>query len=250
MMTQIKTPQEIAAMRQGGKILATILQYLKAHTTAGMTTLDVDTLAREQLLEHGVRPAFLGYDGFPAAICISVNEEIVHGIPGSRILHDGDVIKYDFGVEHEGLVTDSAISFILGATTNPVAEKLIKATEEALSRAIDIARDGVRVGDLSATIGQTIQKHGFYVQQSLGGHGVGHRVHEEPWIGNDGVAGTGQVLKAGMTIALEPIAAVGTEDLVMADDEWTCITSDGSLAAQSEHTILITESGAEILTLP
>lgn len=250
MMTQIKTPQEIAAMRQGGKILATILQYLKAHTTAGMTTLDVDTLAREQLLEHGVRPAFLGYDGFPAAICISVNEEIVHGIPGSRILHDGDVIKYDFGVEHEGLVTDSAISFILGATTNPVAEKLIKATEEALSRAIDVARDGVRVGDLSATIGQTIQKHGFYVQQSLGGHGVGHRVHEEPWIGNDGVAGTGQVLKAGMTIALEPIAAVGTEELVMADDGWTCITGDGSLAAQSEHTILITESGAEILTLP
>lgn len=250
MITQIKTPQEIDAMRHGGKILGTILQYLKAHTVAGMTTLDVDTLARQQLEKHGVRPAFLGYEGFPAAICISVNEEIVHGIPGKRIIHEGDLVTYDFGVEHEGLITDSAISFILGSSTNPKAEKLIKATEEALSRAIDIVRDGVRVGDISAVIGQTIQSHSFCVQQSLGGHGVGHRVHEEPWIGNDGVAGTGQTLKTGMTIALEPIAAISTEELVMADDGWTCITSDGSLAAQSEHTILITEHGAEILTLP
>lgn len=250
MITQIKTPQEIDAMRHGGKILGTILQHLKAHTVAGMTTLDVDTMAREQLARHGVRAAFLGYDGFPAAICISVNEEIVHGIPGDRVIQGGDLIKYDFGVEHEGLVTDSAISFILGPSTNPKAAQLIKATEEALSRAIDTVRDGVRVGDISAIIGQTIQKYGFCVQQSLGGHGVGHRVHEEPWIGNDGVAGTGQVLKAGMTIALEPIAAISTEELVMSDDEWTCITSDGSLAAQSEHTILITEHGAEILTLP
>lgn len=249
MKTQIKTSQEIDAMRHGGQVLATILQYLKKHTIAGMTTLDVDTLAREQLAKHGVRAAFLGYDGFPAAICISVNEEIVHGIPGERVIHEGDLVKYDFGVEHEGLITDSAISFILGTSTNPLAEKLIKATEEALSRAIDVVRDGVRVGDISAVIGQTIQKHGFCVQQSLGGHGVGHRVHEDPWIGNDGVAGTGQTLRAGMTIALEPIAAIGTEELMMADDGWTCITTDGSLAAQSEHTILITQSGAEILTL-
>lgn len=250
MKTQIKTAQEIDAMRHGGQVLATILQYLKKHTVAGMTTLDVDTLAREQLAQHGVKPAFWGYEGFPAAICISINEEIVHGIPGKRVLRVGDVVKYDFGVEHEGLITDSAISFILGMSTNPLAEKLIKATEEALSRAIDVVRDGVRVGDISAVIGQTIQKHGFFVQQSLGGHGVGHRLHEDPWIGNDGVAGTGQTLKAGMTIALEPIAAVGTEELVMAEDGWTCLTADGSLAAQSEHTILITESGAEILTLP
>ncbi len=250
MKTQIKTAQEIDAMRHGGQVLATILQHLKKHTVAGMTTLDVDTLAREQLAQHGVKPAFWGYEGFPAAICISVNEEIVHGIPGKRVLRVGDVVKYDFGVEHEGLITDSAISFILGTSTNPLADKLIKATEEALSRAIDVVRDGVRVGDISAVIGQTIQKHGFFVQQSLGGHGVGHRLHEDPWIGNDGVAGTGQTLKAGMTIALEPIAAVGTEELVMAEDGWTCLTADGSLAAQSEHTILITESGAEILTLP
>ncbi len=250
MKTQVKTPQEIAAMRHGGKILAQTLQTLKSRTVAGMKTVEIDMMAREILKEQGVRPAFLGFDGFPASICISVNEEIVHGIPSDRILHDGDLVKFDFGVEHEGMITDSAISFILGATTNPQAEKLIKATEEALARAINEIRDGVRVGDLGQIIGQTIQKHGFYVLQSLGGHGVGHRLHEEPWIGNDGVAGTGQTLRAGMTIALEPIASIGTEELVMADDGWTCITDDGSLAAQSEHTILITDSGAEILTLP
>jgi len=250
MKTQVKTPQEIAAMRHGGKILAQTLQTLKSRTVAGMKTIEIDAMAREILKEQGVRPAFLGFDGFPASICISVNEEIVHGIPSDRILRDGDLVKFDFGVEHEGMITDSAISFILGSTTNPQAEKLIKATEEALARAINEIRDGVRVGDLGQIIGQTIQKHGFYVLQSLGGHGVGHRLHEEPWIGNDGVAGTGQTLKAGMTIALEPIASIGTEELVMADDGWTCITDDGSLAAQSEHTILITDSGAEILTLP
>lgn len=250
MKTQVKTPQEIAAMRHGGKILAQTLQTLKSRTVAGMKTIEIDAMARELLKEQGVRPAFLGFDGFPASICISVNEEIVHGIPSDRILRDGDLVKFDFGVEHEGMITDSAISFILGSTTNPQAEKLIKATEEALARAINEIRDGVRVGDLGQIIGQTIQKHGFYVLQSLGGHGVGHRLHEEPWIGNDGVAGTGQTLKAGMTIALEPIASIGTEELVMADDGWTCITDDGSLAAQSEHTILITDSGAEILTLP
>ncbi len=249
MRTQIKTTDEIAAMRHGGKVLGTILQYLRQATVDGMTTMEVDQIARQQLDAHGVRPAFLGYEGFPGSICISVNEEIVHGIPGERVIRSGDLIKYDFGVEHNGLITDSAISFVLGVSTNPKAERLIRATEEALSRGIGVVRDGVRVGDISAVIGETIQKHGFYVLQSLGGHGVGHRVHEEPWIGNDGTRGTGQVLRAGMTIALEPIASIGTEELVMADDGWTCITSDGSLAAQSEHTILITESGAEILTL-
>ncbi len=249
-MTQVKTEAEIAAMRYGGKILGQTLQTLKAKATPGMMTQQIDQLARDLLAEQGVEPAFLGFDGFPAAICISINEEIVHGIPGSRVLREGDLVKFDFGVKHEGMITDSAISFVLGATTNSKAEKLIRATEEALSRAIDSLHDGVRVGDISAVIGTTIQKHGFSVLQSLGGHGVGHRLHEDPWIGNDGVAGTGQMLKAGMTIALEPIASIGTEDLVMADDGWTCITDDGSLAAQSEHTILITESGAEILTLP
>jgi methionyl aminopeptidase len=250
MKTQVKTAAEIEAMRYGGKILGQTLQALKAKTIPGMKTQQIDALARELLAEQGVEPAFLGFDGFPASICISVNEEIVHGLPGDRVLHDGDLVKFDFGVKHEGMITDSAISFILGSSTNPKAEKLIKATEEALSRAINSLHDGVRVGDIGAVIGSTIQKHGFYVLQTLGGHGVGHRLHEDPWIGNDGVAGTGQTLKAGMTIALEPIASIGTEDLVMADDGWTCITDDGSLAAQSEHTILITESGAEILTLP
>lgn len=250
MITQVKTEAEIAAMRHGGRILGSILTTLRSKTVPGMITADIDTMARDLLAQHGVKPAFLGFEGFPASICISVNDEIVHGIPGKRILRDGDLVKFDFGVEHEGMITDSAISFVLGASKNPLAQKLIKATEEALSRAIDELRDGVRVGDIGAVIGRTIKSHGFYVLQSLGGHGVGHRLHEDPWIGNDGVAGTGQALKAGMTVALEPIASLGTEELVMSDDGWTCITNDGSLAAQSEHTILITESGAEILTLP
>ena len=247
-MTQIKTPAEIVSMQKSGRILAEILDHLRGQVSAGMKTIDIDSMARAELKRHGALPAFLGYEGFPASICISVNEEIVHGIPSERVLQEGDLVKLDFGVTYEGMITDSAITLAIGKTKT-INSRLVSATEEALNNAIAVVRDGVRVGDISSVIGSTIQKRGFHVLQSLGGHGVGHRVHEDLWIANDGVAGTGQVLRAGMTIALEPIASIGTEDYIMADDGWTCVTDDGSWAAQSEHTILITPTGSEIITL-
>ncbi len=249
MKTQVKTPEEIINMRRSGQILGEILQIVAKATQPGVTTAQLDAIAAEELKKRQAKPAFLGYNNFPASICISINNEIVHGIPSEKIVQEGDLVGLDFGVEYNGMITDSAVTVGVGKIS-PAAKNLLTYTQKALNDAISILKDGVRVGSIGAQIESTLEEGGIKVIDSLGGHGVGHVVHEDPFIANFGTKGTGEALKAGMTIALEPIASISTHDTYLADDGWTYVTQDDSLSAQFEHTILITEDGAEILTLP
>lgn len=248
MMTKIKTADEIAAMRAAGRMLATVLDYLRQQIKAGQTTKELADLARVKLEELGGEPSFLGYQGFPDVICISVNDEVVHGIPGKRLLKNGDIVGLDFGVTIKGMVTDAAITVIVGGKGDQEIQELVRDTETALLAGIETLRDGVHVGDIGAAVQAVLNKGDYGIVRDLVGHGVGHNLHEEPNIPNYGRAGHGPVLKAGMTIAIEPMATLGGEEVVIANDQWTVQTRDGSLAAHFEHTILITEDGYEILT--
>jgi methionyl aminopeptidase len=230
-------------------MLATVLQTLRQQIKAGMTTQDLADLADQTLEELGGKPAFLGYQGFPDVICISVNDEVVHGIPGDRVLKTGDIVGLDFGVIYEGMITDGAITVIVGSTDDQKLKKLVRDTEAAMYAGIETLHGGVRVGDIGAAVEEHLNKGKYGIVRDLVGHGVGHHLHEEPNIPNYGRAGSGPTLQAGMTIAIEPMATLGTEDVVIADDQWTVQTRDGSMAAHFEHTILITDDGYEILTL-
>jgi methionyl aminopeptidase len=247
MMNRIKTEVEIARIRTSGQMLAAVLRHLIPHVQAGTTTAELDKLAAAELERLGGRPAFLGYQGFPAVICISVNDEVVHGIPGSRRLAQGDLVGLDFGVNFQGMITDGAITVPVGQPSAE-AHKLLAATQEALSLGIKQVKPGARVGDISHVIEKRLRRDGLAVIEELCGHGVGHEVHEDPIIANYGKAGHGPKLKAGMTIALEPMATLGGKEIMLADDDWTIKTADGSLGAQFEHTVLVTADGAEILT--
>lgn len=248
MFTKVKTPQEIERMRVSGKMLADVLSFVRSQITPGMTTKDIDILASAQLKRLGGKPAFLGYLGFPASICVSINEEIVHGIPSKRIVQDGDLVSLDFGVNYEGMITDSAVTLVVGNNENPDVSRLLEGTSKALDAAVDVIKHGVRVGDIAAAVQKILLQHQLGIVRELVGHGVGHRVHEEPNIPNYGTAGTGPVLKSGMTIAVEPMAMLGDELVALYDDGWTVATADQSLSAHFEHTILITDITAEVLT--
>ena len=195
----------------------------------------------------GGQPTFLGMYGFPDVICVSVNSEVVHGIPGHYVLKDGDIVSYDFGVTYNGMITDAARSKVAGRPASK-ASHLIAGTLESLDAGIAVIKDGVKVGDISATIQTVLDGYGFGIVRELVGHGVGHQLHEDPNIPNYGRAGTGPILKAGMTIAIEPMTTLGSHQVYTAADDWTIMTRDGSLAAHFEDTILITETGSEILT--
>ncbi|HET6924377.1 MAG TPA: type I methionyl aminopeptidase [Candidatus Saccharimonadales bacterium] len=249
MMTRVKTKPEIAAMREAGGMLASVLQLLKRELTAGMSTKDLAVMAADELKRLGGKPSFLGYQGFPDVICISVNDEVVHGIPRSdKIIHEGDIVSLDFGVTVQGMVTDAAISTICGQAKDKRHLKLVQLTEASLLEGIAAVHDGVRTGDIGAAVEAVLSKHKYGIVRDLVGHGVGHELHEDPNIPNYGRAHTGPWLQAGMTIAIEPMATLGTDKVYMADDGWTILTRDGSLSAHFEHTVLITEDGAEILT--
>lgn len=254
MMNQIKTPIEIERIRISGRILATVLDRLEQDIRVGMTTAELDAIARAELKSLGGTAPFLGYvpskgtPPFRGVICISINDEVVHGIPGSRVIEDGDIVGLDFGVEYKGMITDSARTIAVG-NVSTATKRLLTATEQALSRGIAQAIAGNRVGDISNAIETRLRADKLGIIRELSGHGVGHELHEDPLILNYGKAGRGHVLQAGMTIAIEPMASLGRSEIVIDDDEWTIRTSDGSLAAQFEHTILITENGPEILTL-
>lgn len=249
MMTKIKTAEEIAHIRVSGQMLATVLEMLRQEIKAGMTTNQLNDMAAVKLQELGGEPAFLGYQDFPKVICISVNDEVVHGIPSpDRVLKNGDVVGLDFGVNYKGMITDSAITVIVGGKADKKVMNLVRDTESALLAGIEVVKDGVTTGDIGAAVEAVLDKGGYGIVRDLVGHGVGHHVHEEPNVPNYGRAGTGHPLKAGMTIAIEPMATLGTEDVMIADDHWTIQTRDGSLAAHFEHTILITDDGYEILT--
>lgn len=248
MYTKIKTPEEIENMRIAGKMLATVLQDVKNYTQVGMSTKDLANHAADRLKGLGGKASFLGYQGFPDVICISINDEVVHGIPSNhKILEDGDIVSIDFGVTWKGMITDAALTFVIG-DADPKIAKLISTTERSLMAGIDVLKAGVRVGDIASAIQKVLDAGGYGIVQDLVGHGVGHQVHEDPNIPNYGHAGSGPVLQAGMTIAIEPMATLGGWAVMIDDDNWTIRTKDRSLAAHFEHTILITEKGYEILT--
>jgi methionyl aminopeptidase len=245
--TRVKTASEIAGMRESGRMLADILQKVKAVAAPGMTGVDVSAIAKKELKAFGADAAFLGYMGYPDVICVSVNDEVVHGIPNNTPFLDGDVVSFDFGVTYQGMITDSAFTMCIGKSTK-TKQHLIKTTERAMYAGIEQLKNGVRIGNIAFAIQHILDAEQLGIVRDLVGHGVGHYVHEDPNIPNYGVSGTGPALKAGMTVAIEPMATLGDYHVKMDKDGWTIRTVDGSLAAHSEHTILITDNGYEILT--
>lgn len=250
MVTRVKTKREITAMREGGLMLAKVLETLRGQLSVGMSTKDISVIADRELKALGGQPAFLGYQGYPEPICVSVNEEVVHGIPkANKIIADGDIVSLDFGVLYKGLITDAAITVIVGSPKSDKHVRLIKYTEASLYEGIDVIKNNVRTGDIGYAIESYLNKNGKYgIVQDLVGHGVGHSVHEDPNIPNYGRANTGPWLLKDMTIAVEPMVTLGSGRVRIAPDGWTVLTEDGSMAAHFEHTVLITEDGAEILT--
>lgn len=246
-MIHIKTTQELSAMREGGKILAEILHELALATKIGMTTGELDLKAEALIAKHGVEPSFKGYQGFPRVICTSVNDEIVHAIPGKRVLEDGDVLKIDGGVIHKGFHTDAAVVVLLGNVPENV-RTFVQTVQQSLEKALDVLGPGARTGDIGFAVQQWIESHGYSVVRDFIGHGVGRKLHEDPPVPNFGKKGKGDLLVPGMVIAIEPITAMGGRFSDMKGDGWTAVTRDGSIACQIEHTVAITVTGHEVLT--
>jgi methionyl aminopeptidase len=247
-MTVIKSPQEVAIMRQAGKIVAKTLQRLTEEIKPGIKTSHLDSVAASELKKYGAKASFKGYRGFPASLCVSVNDEIVHGIPGERELNSGDIVSLDFGAIVNGFHGDGAITVGVGKIS-PKAQELVAVTEAALMVGIKEARDGAHLGDVSAAIQDYVETRGFSVVREYSGHGVGRDLHEDPLVPNFGPPDEGPVLRKGMTLAIEPMVTTGDWRTRVAGNKWTVLTVDGSLAAHFEHTIAISEDEAEILTL-
>lgn len=243
----LKSPAELALMRTAGKLLAEVLLVLKKNVRAGMTTAELDALAAKEIKARKVKPSFLGYRGYPAHICVSVNDEIVHGIPGRRVLKEGDVVGIDAGLIYEGFQADSAITVGL-APVDPEAAQLIETTRLALEAGIAAARGGASVGDISAAVQRTAEAAGFAIVREYVGHGIGRAMHEEPPVPNFGPAGRGPLLRPGMALAIEPMLNMGDWQTRVAADGWTVYTKDGARSAHFEHSIAITEGDAEVLT--
>jgi len=246
----LKTPDELAIMREAGRINARALAAARAVIRPGVTTADVNEAAAEVIRKHGAQPAFLGYGDppFPAVTTVSVNDELVHGIPGKRKLREGDIVSVDCGTVFEGYVGDSAFSVGLGSIST-LAEKLLRVTEAALKAGIEKMVAANRTGDVSAAIQEVVERAGFHVVRDYTGHGVGRAMHEDPQVPNYGQAGRGVPLLEGMTIALEPMVLVGTNETAVLDNHWTVVSADGSLTAHFEHTVAVTADGPLILTL-
>lgn len=244
----VKSPRELDAMRRAGRAVAAILEELVGGLRQGMTTAELDAMAVSGLERHRATSAFKGYRGFPAHLCVSVNDELVHGIPSKRVLREGDIVSLDFAAQLDGFHGDAAVTVGLGRI-GPEAQALIEATQGALDAGIAAARDGVHLGDVSAAIQSYAESRGFSVVREYVGHGIGRAMHEEPQIPNFGISGRGPVLRRGMTLALEPMLNAGGWRTKVAEDNWTVSTADGSLSAHFEHTIAITEGEAEVLTV-
>jgi methionyl aminopeptidase len=247
-MIELKTPREIEIIRKNGRILAQTLTLLEEEIQPGIKTGELDRLAEEFIRKQGGYPAFKGYREYPNSICVSINEEIVHGIPGERVIQEGQIVSVDVGVLKDGYYADAACTYPVGAISDE-AKKLIQITRQALEIAIGSVRAGMHLSDVSYAIQSFVEKNGFSVVRDLVGHGIGKRMHEEPQIPNFGVPGQGVVLKEGMVLAIEPMVNAGTYEILTKPDRWTVVTSDGSLSAHFEHTVAVTENGARILTL-
>jgi methionyl aminopeptidase len=253
-MITIKSRDELAIMREAGRHVAQVMQLLIEALEPGTATRELDKIVRKEYAKRGVKPTFLGYapgghPPYPATVCVSVNEELVHGIPGSRVIQPGDIVSLDLGGTYRGFVGDHAVTVCVAPET-PEKRRLVDATREALMRGIAAAKPGARLGAVSHAIGEYIESQGYGVVREYVGHGVGREMHEEPQVPNFGSPDRGPVLRPGMTLALEPMVTVGDWKTKELADRWTVATMDGSLCAHFEHTIAITEDGAEILTQP
>ena len=247
----LKSPREIAIMREAGQVVAEVIRALEERTEPGMTTRDLDEIAARMFRDAGAESTALGYFGYPGHICVSVNDEVVHGIPGSRKLKRGDLVKVDVAARYRGYVADSTNCFAVGGlqTLSPRARDLVQVTRDALFQGIQQAVAGHRLSDIGAAIEEHVNKHGMSVVRDFVGHGVGRNMHEAPQVHHHGPAGRGPILRPGMCLAIEPQVNLGSPAVRMLDDGWTAVTVDGSLSAHFEHTVAITADGPEVLTL-
>lgn len=248
-MIELKSEREIRIIRENGRIVALTLSYLKEKIKPGIKTIELDKLAEEFIVKKNAIPAFKGYRGYPGNICASVNNEVVHGIPGERALKEGEIISVDVGVLKNGFYADGAWTFPVGEISNQ-AKRLLEVTLESLEAGISQSIAGNRLGDISYAVQSVAERNGFSVVRDLTGHGIGRHMHEDPPVPNFGSPGTGLLLKEGMILAIEPMVNAGGYEIKTLEDNWTVVTLDGSLSAHFEHTVAITQNGAEILTLP
>jgi methionyl aminopeptidase len=246
-MIELKTEREIEIVKRNGQILAKTLKLLEEKTKPGMKTKELDQLAEDFIKKQGGYPAFKGYRGFPASICVSINEEVVHGIPGERVIEPGQIVSLDVGIFKDGYYADAAETYPVGEVSEE-ALRLIRITRQALEHAIGSLKAGKHLSDVSFAIQSFVEENGFSVVRDLVGHGIGKKMHEEPQIPNFGMPGQGVVLKKGMVLAIEPMVNAGTYEISTKQDQWTIVTSDSSLSAHFEHTVAVTENGAEVLT--
>ncbi|OPY84147.1 MAG: Methionine aminopeptidase 1 [Syntrophorhabdus sp. PtaU1.Bin153] len=250
-MIILKTAEEIEKIRVASRYAMEILQYLGGFVKGGIKTIDLETACEERIKKIGsVKAAFKGYNGFPYCLCVSVNDEVVHGMPGDRILREGDIVSLDFGIVHDGFYGDTALTYSVGELGERKIGNLLKVTKEALDRGIAQAKEGNRLHDISHAIQSHVEEAGFSVVREFVGHGIGRSLHEEPQVPNYGKKGTGIRLKKGMVLAIEPMVNMGKGDVVIRENGWTAATKDGSLSAHFEHTVAITDNGAEILSRP
>lgn len=248
-MITIKKPEDFARMRRAGRVVARILEALREKSAPGVSLIELDRLAATIIEDGGCTPNFLNYHGFPAHTCLSVNEEIVHGIPSERTLKDGDILSVDAGAVFEGWHADAAVTFPIGEVADE-AEELIAVTERAIWVAIEMSTVGTRLGDIGHAISEVADRSGYGVVRSHTGHGIGLQMHEDPQVLNYGRPGKGMRLRDGMAICIEPMFNLGTHETRTLDDGWTVVTADGALSAHWEHTVAVTHDGPEVLTVP
>ena len=249
MSVTVKSQREIELMREAGKILGTVLNELEKECKPGVTTYHINKIGEEMIKSYGCIPSFKGYQGYPAAICVSVNDEIVHGIPSKkRVLKEGDIVSLDAGVIHKGYHSDAARTYGIGKISDE-AKRLIETAEKAFFNGIQFAKEGYRLSDISHAVQKTVESEGFGVIRDFVGHGIGSEMHEEPQIPNYGRPGRGTRLQRGMTLAIEPMITQGSYEIDVLSDDWTAVTVDGKLAAHYENTVVITDGEPQLLTL-
>ncbi len=246
-MISIKSEREIKLMREAGKLNFLTHEEIKKHVKVGVTTKELDKVAYNFISSHNARPSFLNYEGYPASICVSINDEVVHGIPSNRKIQNGDIVSIDVGVEIHGYHSDAARTYIVGDVKKEVRDLVIN-TEKALYKGLSKIKEGAKIGDIGAAIEAYAHEHGLSVVEELVGHGVGTNIHEEPDVPNYGKAGSGITLKAGMVLAVEPMLNLGSRYVYLHDDDWTISTDDELPSAHFEHTVVVTKEGYKILT--
>jgi methionyl aminopeptidase len=245
----LKSQQEIEKMRRAGRVVRETLELVRSLVKPGVTTLDLEKAAEAKIVGMGGKPAFKGYHGYPCVLCTSVNSEVVHGIPSQRrVLKEGDIVSVDCGAFVDGYCGDSAITVPVGEKIDPKTARLVEVTEKSLHAGIAVVKPGATLGDVGAAVQAVVEAAGFSVVRDFVGHGIGQAMHEDPQVPNFGSAGRGMKLKAGMVIAIEPMVNAGDADVVVLNDGWTAVTTDGSMSAHFEHTVAVTPTGARILT--